>query len=165
MPVLGRFARAGIIDQDAATNAAADVMQRVQVDKRALYTAAGAFSGGNQQKIVLAKWLVTQTKVLLLFDPSRGVDVGTKREIYLLMRAYVDAGGAVLFYSTEIPELANLCDRVMVMYRGRVAREMVRGHEPIDERNIVEAALGHTTLPSAAAPVAPPAIEAQRIPA
>jgi ribose transport system ATP-binding protein len=82
--------------------------------------------------------------VLLLFDPTRGVDVGTKREIYLLIRAYVEAGGAVLFHSTEIPELVNLCDRVLVMYGGRIAQEFSGDGSPIDERSIMAVALGQT---------------------
>jgi ribose transport system ATP-binding protein len=144
MPALGRFSRAGVIDAPSATLSASSVMARVQVDQRALYTRAGAFSGGNQQKLVLAKWLTTQTRVLLLFDPTRGVDVGTKREIYLLMRAYVEAGGAILFHSTEIPELVNLCDRVLVMYGGRIAHEFGGDGDPIDERSIMAVALGQT---------------------
>ncbi len=142
MPTLARFTKGGIIDANSATASAASVMARVQVDRRALYTPAGAFSGGNQQKLVLAKWLVTQTRILLLFDPTRGVDVGTKREIYLLIRAYVEEGGAVLFHSTEIPELVNLCDRVLVMYGGRMVGEFGQEGSPIEERAIMSAALG-----------------------
>jgi ribose transport system ATP-binding protein len=162
MPALARFSRAGVIDAGSATAAAASVMARVQVDRRALYTRAGAFSGGNQQKLVLSKWLVTRTRVLLLFDPTRGVDVGTKREIYLLIRDYVEAGGAVLIHSTEIPELVNLCDRVLVMYGGRIAREFGGDGSPIDERSIMAAALGEalTTRSPAAAPL--PSIEPVR---
>jgi ribose transport system ATP-binding protein len=153
MPALNRFSRGGVIDAGSATLSAGSVMARAQVNRRALFTRAGAFSGGNQQKLVLAKWLVTQTRVLLLFDPTRGVDVGTKREIYLLIRAYVEAGGAVLFHSTEIPELVNLCDRVLVMYGGRIAQEFGADGGPIDERSIMAAALGQTQsarLPEAA---------------
>ena len=65
---------------------------QVQVDRRADWTPAGAFSGGNQQKIAIAKWLVAQSRILLLFDPTRGIDVGTKHELYLLMRRYVEGG-------------------------------------------------------------------------
>ena len=74
------------------------------MDRRALWTRVGAFSGGNQQKIAIAKWLLAESRVLLLFDPTRGIDVGTKNELYRLIRAYADAGGAVLFHSTEIAE-------------------------------------------------------------
>jgi ribose transport system ATP-binding protein len=78
--------------------------------------------------------------VLLLYDPTRGIDVGTKHELYGLIRRYADAGGAVLFYSTEIAELANLADRVAVMYGGRITEEIGRGE--LDEERILRALLG-----------------------
>ena len=78
-----------------------------------------------------------------MYDPTRGVDVGTKAEIYSLVRTYADAGGAVLFYSTDVPELVNLCDEVAVVYRGRKAASL-SGPE-ITEANIMRAALGENT--------------------
>ena len=99
-----------------------------------------AFSGGNQQKIAIAKWLFAQSRMLLLFDPTRGIDVGTKHEIYALMQEYAAAGGAILFYSTEIPELDHLAHRVLVLYRGRVAADLA-GAE-ISEDAILRATLG-----------------------
>ena len=74
----------------------------MDVDRRALWLPVAAFSGGNQQKIAVAKWLLAESRVLLLFDPTRGIDVGTKNELYRLIRAYADAGGAVL--KTTRPE-------------------------------------------------------------
>ena len=107
---------------------------------RALYQPAYSFSGGNQQKIVLAKALLSESEVLLLFDPTRGVDVGTKHEIYLLIRDLAASGKTILLYSTEIPELVGLCDRVLVLYRGRLAADLPR--ERLSEENILVAALG-----------------------
>src|SRR5690606_14407814 len=143
MPVLRRFSRFGIIDAAAETKAVAEVLDHVQVHPRALYTRAGAFSGGNQQKIAIGKWLLAESRVLLMFDPTRGVDVGTKHELYVLIRDFAEAGGAVLFHSTEIAELVNLCDRVLVMYAGRIVHEL-RGDD-ISEENIMRAALGETS--------------------
>jgi len=142
LPVVHRFARFGVIDTAAETNAVAHALAQVEVHPRALYMAAGAFSGGNQQKLVIAKWLLAESRVLLLFDPTRGVDVGTKHQIYLLMRAFADAGGAILFYSTEIPEIVNMCDRALVMYEGRMVAEFVG--EAIEEEGIMRAALGES---------------------
>ncbi len=140
LPVIERFTRFGLVDLDAEAAAVDRVLAAVKVDKRALWTRAGAFSGGNQQKIAIAKWLLAESRVLLLYDPTRGIDVGTKNEVYELMRTFAAAGGAVLFYSTEIPELVNLSDRVVVLYRGRVAVELA---EPdISEAAIMTAALG-----------------------
>ena len=120
--------------------AVARAFAQVQVDRRADWTPAGAFSGGNQQKIAIAKWLVAQSRILLLFDPTRGIDVGTKHELYLLMRRYVEAGGAILFHSTEIPEIVHLCDRALVLYGGRVQAELAG--EALTEAGIMRAALG-----------------------
>ncbi|MET1028952.1 MAG: sugar ABC transporter ATP-binding protein [Dongiaceae bacterium] len=140
LPVIDRFTRFGFIDAAQEQRAVAKVFRRVEVEERALWTRAGAFSGGNQQKIAIAKWLLAESRVLLLYDPTRGIDVGTKHELYQLMRAYAEAGGAILLYSTEIPELVHLADRVLVLYQGRVTAEIDR--DQLSEDRIVRAALG-----------------------
>ena len=122
------------------------MLDLVQVHRRAMYMPCSQFSGGNQQKIAIAKWLLTRCRVLLMYDPARGVDIGTKHEIYLLMRAFVRAGGSILFYSTDLPELTNLCDRVLVLYRGRLATSL-KGEE-VSEESIMHAALGHAPAPA-----------------
>ncbi len=81
-------------------------------------------SGGNQQKVVIAKWLMTEPRIILLNDPTRGIDVGTKQELYRLMRELADQGAAILFYSTDYDELIGCCDRVAIMYDGRIVREL-----------------------------------------
>ena len=140
LPTIGAFTKGGLIDGAAERRAADAVFAAIDVSPLASFTEAGAFSGGNQQKIAIAKWLVAESRILLLFDPTRGIDVGTKHQIYELMRAFADAGGAVLFHSTEIPELVHLSDRVVVLYEGRVAARL--DLEEIDERTIMNAALG-----------------------
>ena len=140
LPVVHRFARAGLIDAAAEGAAVAEALAEVEVPPRALWTRVGAFSGGNQQKIAVAKWLLAGSRVLLMFDPTRGVDVGTKHQLYRLMRRFADAGGAILFHSTEIAELVGLCRRVLVLYDGRVAAEL-QG-EAVEEEAIMRAALG-----------------------
>lgn len=140
MPVIDRFRRGLLIDGAAETTAVEGVFARLEIDRRALWTRAGAFSGGNQQKIVMAKWLLAESRTLLLYDPTRGIDVGTKSEIYRLIRDYADAGGAVLFYSTEIPELVHLADRVLVFYGGEVAAEI--SADRLSEKALLQAALG-----------------------
>jgi len=140
LPVIDRFCRFGLIDAERERSAVASVFARIDVAERALWTRVGAFSGGNQQKIAIAKWLLAESRVLLLYDPTRGIDVGTKHELYQLMRAYAEAGGAILFYSTEIPELVHLADRVLVLYQGRIVKE-IAGCE-LGEDAIVRAALG-----------------------
>lgn len=99
-----------------------------------------ALSGGNQQKVALAKWLPLAPSVLLLNDPTRGVDVETKREIYLVLRAMAAEGKAIMLLSSDTPELVHLCDRVMVFHNGRVAAMLA--HDDASEEAIVAAALG-----------------------
>jgi ribose transport system ATP-binding protein len=99
-----------------------------------------ALSGGNQQKVVVSKWLPLEPSVLLLNDPTRGVDVETKREIYVALRAMAAEGKAVVLLSTDTPELVHLCDRVMVFHKGRVAATLP--HDEASEEAIVAAAMG-----------------------
>jgi ribose transport system ATP-binding protein len=101
--------------------------------------AVSTLSGGNQQKVVLAKWLMTEPRIILLNDPTRGIDVGTKQELYRLMRELADRGAAILFYSTDYDELIGCCDRVAIMYDGRIVREL-EGEE-LTETNIIASSL------------------------
>jgi ribose transport system ATP-binding protein len=142
LPSLRRFSRVGLIRESYERKTVSRVLDVVQVVKRALWSPVRNFSGGNQQKIAVAKWLLTNSRVLLLYDPTRGIDVGTKTEIYHLIRRYTEAGGAALLYSTEIPELVNLCDRVMVIYRGRIVDTLAA--DSLSESAIMSAAVGRS---------------------
>ncbi|MER8959903.1 sugar ABC transporter ATP-binding protein [Mesorhizobium sp. M0701] len=144
LPVVARFTRFGLISRHEEARAVQSAFSTVEVDHRAMWTRAGAFSGGNQQKIAIAKWLVAESRILLLFDPTRGIDVGTKHELYVMMRDYVAAGGSILLHSTEIPELVHQCDRVLVLYDGRLVAELAGNH--ITEGAIMRPALGHGDL-------------------
>ncbi len=141
LPSLSRFTRNGLVETRKEQDAVGAALAAVQVAARALWTPVRQFSGGNQQKIILGKWLLTGGRVLLLFDPTRGVDVGTKAEIYRLMRGFADAGGAILFHSTDIAELVNICDAALVLYRGEIV-ETLEGDALTDTR-IMQAAVGH----------------------
>ena len=88
---------------------------------------------------MIAKWLMTEPRIILLNDPTRGIDVGTKQELYRLMRELADQGAAILFYSTDYDELIGCCDRVAIMYDGRIVRELA-GDE-LNETNIVASSL------------------------
>lgn len=144
LPVIDRFTRFGWIHTRMERHAVDAALAQVNVHPRALYKPVSSFSGGNQQKIALAKWLLAGSRVLLMFDPTRGVDVGTKEEIYTLMRAFADDGGAILFYSTEIPELVTQSDRVLGVYRGRIVDEL--SGDAITEENILRSVIGHDVV-------------------
>jgi ribose transport system ATP-binding protein len=81
-------------------------------------------SGGNQQKVVLAKWLFTQSRVLIFDEPTRGIDVGSKVEIYQLMNRLAATGAAIIMISSELPEILGMSDRILVMHEGRIAGEL-----------------------------------------
>ncbi len=136
---LGRFSRGGLIDGGAEMRAVEDMVRALQIKVADLEQPVGALSGGNQQKVVIAKWLMTEPRVILLNDPTRGIDVGTKQEIYGLLRRLADQKAAILFYSTDYDELIGCCDRVAVFYDGRIVR-MLEGAE-ITEHALVASAL------------------------
>ena len=100
-----------------------DAVARMQIDTRASVEVR-RLSGGNQQKVVIARWLACGFRTLLLFDPTRGIDIGTKRQIYTLIREVAASGAAVLLFTSELVEIPLACDRVVVLFGGRVVREM-----------------------------------------
>ncbi|NUS18763.1 MAG: sugar ABC transporter ATP-binding protein [Mesorhizobium sp.] len=143
-----------LVDRARENDAIKRAIARLQIKIGAPGDAVSTLSGGNQQKVVLAKWLMTNPKLILLNDPTRGIDVGTKQELYRLMRELADHGAAILFYSTDYDELIGCCDRVAIMYDGRIVREF-QGDE-LTETNIIASALNI----DAAAPDAPGATHA-----
>lgn len=124
LPIVGDFAAFGLLRGKFEKSEVDRSFASVNLHPRALYQTPAEFSGGNQQKIVLGKWLMTQCRCLLVFDPTRGVDIGTKHEIYALLRRYAEAGGGIFFHSTEVSELIGLCDRILVVYDGRIVADV-----------------------------------------
>jgi ribose transport system ATP-binding protein len=109
----------------------------LQIKTQSPWTPVNQLSGGNQQKVVVGKWLEIGPKVVLLDDPTRGVDVGAKREIFAIMRRLAAEGRVLLFRSTELPELIGMCDRILVFYRGRLVGEVAG--EALDGRTLLHA--------------------------
>jgi ribose transport system ATP-binding protein len=139
MASLGRLSKGGLVDRAAENKAIDEMIGLLAIKTDGTAVPVGTLSGGNQQKIVIAKWLMTRPKVILLNDPTRGIDVGTKSEIYQLLRKLADQGAAILYYSTDYDELVGCCDRVLVLYDGAVGR-VLSGAE-ITERALVSSAL------------------------
>ena len=135
---LDRVSRFGVIDRALESRSVAELFQRLKIKAASPDLPVGSLSGGNQQKVVIAKWLMNAPRILLLNDPTRGIDVGTKQEIYRLLRALADEGAAILFYSTDYEELIGCCNRVLVMYAGRVVSELA-GDDLNEHRLIADA--------------------------
>jgi ABC-type sugar transport system ATPase subunit len=136
---LGRYSR-GLVDDLAEARAAGAEAARLEVRAAALDVEVGTLSGGNQQKVVLGKWLLTGPRVLLLDEPTRGVDVGARAEIYRIVRELVAGGLAVLLASSDLPELRLLCDRILVLREGRLAGELSRAEA--SEEAILQLSVG-----------------------
>jgi ribose transport system ATP-binding protein len=117
-----------VISVSAETRATSAMLARLSIRAPDLEAPVNTLSGGNQQKVVIGKWLLLAPRILLLNDPTRGIDVGTKHEIYRLLRQLADTGVAILFYSTDYGELIRCCERVAVLYEGRIAR-VLEGEE------------------------------------
>jgi ribose transport system ATP-binding protein len=136
---IAQLTRGLTVDRDAETRRIDDMVRQLAIKVDDIDSPVATLSGGNQQKVVIAKWLMTEARIILLNDPTRGIDVGTKQEMYQLLRELADAGAAILLYSTDYDELVGCCDRVAILYQGRILREL-RGTE-ITEHNIVASAL------------------------
>ena len=132
---VGAVGRSPMFRRTEARSRAARQIARLRIKTRSFDTRVNHLSGGNQQKVVIGKWLEIAPKVILLDDPTRGVDVGAKREIYELIRGMSADGRIVLFSSTELPELIGLCDRILVFYRGRLVGEVAGGS--VDTRTLL----------------------------
>jgi rhamnose transport system ATP-binding protein len=132
--------RMGLIRGGAERALAREWATRLQLKFHKLDDPAGFLSGGNQQKVVLAKWLATEPKVLILDEPTRGIDVGTKAEVHRLMSELAGRGVAVLMISSELPEVLGMADRVLVMHEGRLTGELSRAEA--DEERVIRLATG-----------------------
>ena len=124
LPVTATFTRGPFLDHRRRKQQVSSMTTRLNIKSASPAVQVGTLSGGNQQKVVLAKWLSASPDILILDQPTAGVDVGTKEEIYLFLRQLAAAGRALIMISDDPEELSRVCDRVMVMQRGRVVREL-----------------------------------------
>jgi rhamnose transport system ATP-binding protein len=140
LPILRRLSRLGQIDRRRERALAGDYARRLQVKAPGLTALTSGLSGGNQQKVVLAKWLATDPRVLILDEPTRGIDVGTKAEVHRIISHLATQGMAILLISSELPEVLAMADRVLVMHEGRISGEFPR--DEATEERVMSAATG-----------------------
>ena len=138
---LDKLTSYGSLDFQREKELAADYTRRLGIKTPSIFAAAATLSGGNQQKVALARWLVTRPAVLILDEPTQGIDVGAKAEIHALMTELAAQGVAILMISSELPEILGMSDRIVVMHAGRVVKTLER--KDATQRNILEWALGH----------------------
>lgn len=133
LPHIGEFSKGGWVNSRSRNSAATKVVESVNLRSRGLSQLTGTLSGGNQQKIVLARWLTHEVKLLILDEPTRGVDVGARGEIYSIIRKLAEDGMSVLLISSDMPELIGMSNRVLVIRGGAVVGEMSR--RELDQEN------------------------------
>ncbi|ASP86771.1 sugar ABC transporter ATP-binding protein [Sinorhizobium meliloti] len=140
LPSLGRFAKGGIVRHSAIRKRAEELLKRVNLRPFQIDRPIKLFSGGNQQKAIIARWLAAGSQVLLFDEPTRGIDVGAKSEIYHLIEELAAEGRTIIVVSSELPEVMRVSDRVVVMRNGRIAATL--GRAELSEQNIVMHAVG-----------------------
>ena len=140
LPSIDGFRKNGLIDTQAEKDFVELLMERLQVKAEGRDDIVSGLSGGNQQKVVLAKWIGIGSKVLILDEPTRGVDVGAKREIYQLINELADRGVAIIMVSSDLPEVLGVSDRIVVVHEGKISGELQRGEAT--EEKIMKLATG-----------------------
>ncbi len=135
------FSSHGVINGNDEIVAAEEYKKRINIKANSIEQVVGSLSGGNQQKVVLAKWMLTQPDVLILDEPTRGIDVGAKYEIYCVINDLAKAGKAVIVISSEMPEIIGTCDRVYVINEGEIAGELTK--EEVTQEKIMQCIMAH----------------------
>ncbi len=131
-----------VLQQKKEKNIAENYVNKLGVKTPSVYQKIKSLSGGNQQKVILAKWLFTEPKLLIFDEPTQGIDIGAKHEIYNLIAEFVRSGGGILLISSELPELMGLADRIYVMHQGKFVHEF-RQEEATEENITLYASGGH----------------------
>ena len=126
LPSIDQFSKKGFVDSQTERSFVDLMIERLRIKTMSAKDIVGELSGGNQQKVVLAKWIGVGPKVLILDEPTRGVDVGAKREIYQLMNELAERGIAILMVSSDLPEVLGVSDRIIILHEGRIAGELSR---------------------------------------
>lgn len=140
LPNLKKLSASGFMKRAAENVLSSQTIEKLRIKTPNAEQMVGALSGGNQQKVVIGKWMATNPKILILDEPTRGVDIGAKKEIYDLMNVLAKEGVAIIMISSELPEVLGMSDRILVMHEGRITAELSR--EEATQENIMHAATG-----------------------
>ncbi|MEJ7763147.1 MAG: sugar ABC transporter ATP-binding protein [Thermomicrobiales bacterium] len=140
LPTLSSISAGGFVSDAAERGATARMRDRLAIKMSSGETPVRFLSGGNQQKVAIAKWLLSEARLYLMHDPTRGIDVGAKQELYALMRQLAAQGHGIILFSTDLAEVTGLCDRALVMYEGAIGREL--SGADLTDANLISAAVG-----------------------
>ena len=153
LPILEEYTRLGWLNQQREANVASEMSNKLEVRAAGLWQKARELSGGNQQKVVLAKWLSVRPRILILDEPTRGIDVGAKAEVHALMSRLAETGIGILMISSELPEVLGMSDRIIVMCEGRLTGEFERSEATQEKVMTAAVARDKITPETAPAPV------------
>jgi len=123
---LNKISTRQFVDDHKEIQVAEEYRKKLRIKSSSIFQNTGNLSGGNQQKVVLSKWIFTDPEILILDEPTRGIDVGAKSEIYAIINKLADEGKSIIFISSELPEILGVCDRVYVMNKGEIVGELSR---------------------------------------
>ncbi|MFJ7973266.1 sugar ABC transporter ATP-binding protein [Psychrobacillus sp. NPDC096389] len=132
LPSLHSFSKGSFVNQKDMKIAMKDAIQKLNIKASSMHVPMGTLSGGNQQKVIIAKWLIHNSKLLLFDEPTQGIDIGAKDEIYNIMKEISGQGSSIIMATSEIEELITVCDRVLIMFEGKVIKEFTR---PAENKN------------------------------
>lgn len=136
LATLDRISKRSVLNKNQEIKVAEEYRQKFRIKTPSVFQKAGNLSGGNQQKIVLSKWVFSEPDILILDEPTRGIDVGSKYEIYTIINELVKEGKSILMISSELPELLGMCDRIYVMNEGRITGEVLK--EEADQEKLMK---------------------------
>jgi rhamnose transport system ATP-binding protein len=140
LPILRRLSRGLVLDRNRERDLAEQYVQQLLIRAAGVDQPAGALSGGNQQKVVLAKWLAVAPSILILDEPTRGIDIGAKAEVHRIMSHLAAQGMAIMLISSELPEILAMADRILIMHEGRITAEL--DHRQATQERVMYAATG-----------------------
>jgi rhamnose transport system ATP-binding protein len=142
LPIVQQVSKIGGVDRQRERSIATNYSQQLQIRSTGIQQLVKALSGGNQQKVVLAKWLITNPSILILDEPTRGIDIGAKAEVHRIISELAAKGLAIILISSELPEVLAMSDRVLVMHEGRVTG--IFKHNEANQERVMFAATGQT---------------------
>jgi len=140
---LDRFLKMGFISRKKEAVETNEQIAKMKIKVSSMFQRSVTLSGGNQQKMLLSRWLLNKPRIFIISEPTRGIDVGAKMEIYQIMRNLVNAGNGIIMISSELPEIIGLSDRILVMRSGGIAGEIDQAVERASEEQVMSLAVGH----------------------